>query len=83
MTQGKLYQLKYVSLFGWTQNIVFIISYFFQEVETLNLEETWCYDSKGNRTIPTAEEQAAEISQRLAEFPHLVEGNKSHTFSPL
>ena len=34
----------------------------------------WCYDSKGKRIVPTAEEQAAEISQKLAEYPHLVEG---------
>ncbi|GFR57909.1 hypothetical protein ElyMa_003467900, partial [Elysia marginata] len=43
------------------------------EVERLQLEKTWCYDVKGNRTTPTAEEHAAEISQKLAEYPHLVE----------
>ncbi|KAK3712650.1 hypothetical protein RRG08_058553, partial [Elysia crispata] len=43
------------------------------EVEILKLEEMWCYDSKGKRIVPTAEEQAAEISQKLAEYPHLVE----------
>ncbi|RUS84599.1 hypothetical protein EGW08_007626 [Elysia chlorotica] len=43
------------------------------EVENLKLEEMWCYDPTGKRIVPTAEEQAAEISQNLAEYPHLVE----------
>lgn len=43
------------------------------EVERLKLEATWCYDSKGKRIVPTAEEQAKDISQQLSEHPHLIE----------
>ncbi|XP_059157521.1 uncharacterized protein LOC131941925 [Physella acuta] len=44
-----------------------------KEVNVLRLEKQWCFDEKGNRIIPTAEQQALDISQKLVSHPHLVE----------
>ncbi|GFO35649.1 hypothetical protein PoB_006215400 [Plakobranchus ocellatus] len=44
-----------------------------QEMEILRLEQKWGIDSAGNRTVPTAEDQAVELSQKLVDYPFLVE----------
>uniref|UniRef100_A0A2C9KUV1 Uncharacterized protein n=1 Tax=Biomphalaria glabrata TaxID=6526 RepID=A0A2C9KUV1_BIOGL len=55
-----------------------------KEINLLNLERKWCFDDDGNRITQSCEDQALEISIKLAEFPHLTEDvvkalRKKHT----
>ena len=44
-----------------------------KEEENLRLESKWCFDKEGNRIIPSAEDQALKISEKLHSHPQLAQ----------